>query len=267
MPLSGPQPQSAWRGQALGAWESVSDASVHTVLEVQAAPMLRYLDRHRARKGARVSSVHFVTKAVALTLRQLPEINSLLRLGRLYRRRDADIFIPVTLDAKGYDLSFVVIRSADTKPVAAIADELTRGAWSLRKKESVPLKPIRSRVLRRPLMRLAGFLLYTLNIWSPAFGIPKNPFGSAAVTDLSELGADYMFPPLLPFARLPLVVGIGPLYEKYGPQGTHETWLRLCIVFDHRIIDGVYAGRICRYLRTVWAAPEQHLDVDGHPAP
>lgn len=259
VPLVGRQELGPWRSQALSAWESVSDASVHTVVDVAAEPMLRFLQQCRHDKGARVTRVHFVVKAVAMTLRQLPDINCLLRNGRLYRRRDADIFMPVALDAEGRDLSFVTLRGVDTKSVTEIASEVSRSAWQLRKQGGVRFKPIRNRFLRRPLMRLGGFVLYSLNVWTPALGIPKNAFGSAAVTDLSELGADYMFPPLLPFARLPLVVGVGSIHETYGPNGEPEKWLRLCIVFDHRIIDGVYAGRICRYLRAIWAEPERHL--------
>lgn len=258
--LTGEMELSPWRGLALVAWESVSDASVHAVVEMDAAPMLQYLDRLNKNTGVRASPVHFTGKAVADTFRHLPDLNCLLRRGRLYRRRDVDIFFPVALDRHGEDLSGMVIRNADTKPVDAIARELTDAAGNLRKQGDENFKAIKGHILRRQLMRFAGFFLYTLNLWTPSLGFPRDGFGSAAVTDLSAFGADYAFPPLLPIARLPLVVGVGGLIDRYDAGGKQGKWLRLCIVFDHRVIDGVYAGRICRHLKSIWAAPERHFD-------
>lgn len=259
--LAGEMELSPWRGVALVAWESVSDASVHAVVEMDAAPMQRYLECLHRETGVRVNPVHFTGKAFADTLRALPDLNCLLRRGRLYRRRDVDIFFPASIDRGGKDLSGIVIRNADTKPVDVIAGELTGAAGNMRKNGDTKFRPIRSHLLRRAQMRLAGFFLYTLNLWTPALGVPRDAFGSAAVSDVSSFGADYVFPPLLPFARLPLVVGVGGLVERYDAGGKPAQWLRLCIVFDHRVIDGVYAGRICRHLKSIWAAPEKHFDA------
>lgn len=257
--LSGEMELSPWRGLALVAWDSVSDASVHAVVEMDAAPMQQYLDRLHRSTGVRVSTVHFVGKAFADTLRRFPDLNCLLRRGRLYRRRDVDIFFPVALDRRGEDLSGIVIRNADTKSADVIARELTDAASELKKHGEENFKAIKGHIFRRALMRFAGFFLYTLNLWTPAIGFPRDAFGSAAVTDISAFGADYAFPPLLPIARLPVVVGVGGLIDRYDADGKQGKWLRLCIVFDHRVIDGVYAGRMCRHLKSIWAAPERHF--------
>jgi len=258
--LDGEMKLSPWRGLALVAWESVSDASVHAVVEMDAAPMLRYLDNLQQSTGVRVSPVHFVGKAVADTFRHLPDMNCLLRRGRLYRRRDVDIFFPVALDRRGEDLSGVVIRNVDTKPVDVIARELSEAARRLREHGDENFRAVKMHQLRRAMMRFAGFFLYTLNLWTPALGVPRDAFGSAAVTDTSAFGADFIFPPLLPVARLPFVIGVGTLFDRLDSDGKPGTWLRLCIVFDHRIIDGVYGGRICRHLKAIWAEPERHFD-------
>lgn len=252
---------SPWRGLAIVAWESVSDASVHAVVEMDAAPMQQYLDHLHEKTGVRVNPVHFAGKAVADTFRSLPDLNCLLRRGQLYRRRDVDIFFPVALDHHGENLSGVVIRNVDTKSLDAIAQELKDAANRLRTHGDTNFKAIKSHMLRRALMRFSGFFLYTLNLWTPALGVPRDAFGSAAVSDVSAFGADFVFPPLLPVARLPLIVGVGGLIDRLNADGKPEKWLRLCIVFDHRVIDGVYAGRISRHLRSIWAEPEKHLDA------
>lgn len=260
--LAGEMELSAWRSLALVAWDSVSDASVHAVVEVDAAPMLRYLEKLEKGSGVRVSPAHFAGKAIADAFHHLPDLNCLLRRGRIYRRRDVDIFFPVALDHDGEDLSGTIIRNVDTKPIDEIARELQAAAGRLRKKDSKSSKPIRSHFLRRISLQIAGFFLYTLNVWVPAFGIPRDAFGSVAVTDMTGFDSDYAFPPLLPFARLPLVVGVCGLFDRYDAKGKPVKWLRLCFVFDHRIIDGVYAGRISRHLRSIWADPKRHFDTD-----
>ena len=81
--LSGEMELSPWRGLALVAWDSVSDASVHAVVEMEAAPMLRYLERVRKDTGVNVSQVHFTGEAIADAFRALPGLNCLIRPGRM----------------------------------------------------------------------------------------------------------------------------------------------------------------------------------------
>jgi len=262
IPLEGPLTLSPWRRMALSAWPTVSDASVLGVVELSAAPMLEYIRREGERTGVRPAPLHFVAKSLADTFRQFPDVNCLLRAGRLYRRRDVDIFFPVAMDPKGWDLSGVVVRNADRLSVAEISRELTSAALELRRAGDTGFQ-VKNRIIGRVLMRTAGFFLYTLNLWTPALGFPRDAFGSAAVTDLAPFGADLAFPPLLPIARLPLVVGVGSVAERYGPDGKTEKLLRLGVVFDHRVIDGVYAGRICHRIRAIFADPERHLSRDA----
>jgi len=258
IPLNGPLELSPWRSMALLAWPSVSDASVHAVVEVDAEPMLQFIKRRSKSSGTRIAPVHFVGKTLADTLRELPDVNCILRRRRLYQRRDVDIMFPVALDREGNDLSAAVVRNADRKPVEEVASELAQAAADLRSQGGSSFKA-GTHILQGPLLRFAQFLLYTLNVWTPALGMPQNAFGSAAVSDVSSFGADFAFPPLLPMARLPIVIGVGPVFERYGPDGALEKWIRLFVVFDHRVIDGVYAGRITKFIRSVFAKPDEYF--------
>lgn len=55
------------------------------------------------------------------------------------------------------------------------------------------------------MQRLVSFICYQLNIWSPAFGIQQNAFGSAMVTSIGMLGIQRGFAPLLPFVDCPII--------------------------------------------------------------
>jgi pyruvate dehydrogenase E2 component (dihydrolipoamide acetyltransferase) len=274
VPLAGRRELSAWRSLALATWRDVSAASVPAVLEIDAEPMLRFLERESARAGVRVTMVHAVGKAAAEILRRLPDVNCLVRLGGLYRRRNADVFFPVALDEAGEDLSGYVVRDADRKALVEIARELAEAARRMRLSGGDPgYSGLRGagfarRVLARLVLRAGGLVLFTLNRWSPVLGLPRNAFGSVAVTDISKFGADWAYPPLLPFARLPFLLGVGPVVDR--PVLAGGTWrvqrtLRLIVVFDHRVIDGVYGGRMARLLRDLFADPERHFGA-GTPA-
>lgn len=263
IPLEGPVELSPWRRMALLAWDSVSDASVHAVIEVEAQPMLDFITRRGKATSTRITPVHFVGKTLADTMRTLPDVNCILRRRRLYRRRDVDIMFPVALDREGYDLSAAVIRNVDHKSIEGIANELREMVTELRNQGGSSFKA-GTHILQGIMLRFTQFLLYTLNVWTPALGLPQNAFGSAAVTDVSSFGADFAFPPLLPLAHLPIVLGVGPVFDRYHADGKSAKWIRLFVVFDHRVIDGVYAGRINHRIRTIFSNPEKYFGEAGH---
>ena len=256
----------AWRSLSLAAWKTPSEASVYAQLELDAEPMLAFLRRASEQSGVPTAMVHGVGRAVAEVLRRFPDANCLLRWGRLYRRRDVDLFFPVAMDSQGDELSGVVLRGVDRMTLSDVAVALSREAVRARRSRRIAwtaqVPGFLARTCSRLAMRAGGFVLYTLNLWSPAFGLPRDGFGSAAVSDLSRFGAKLAFPPLLPIARLPLLVGIGPIVE--GGAWRDGRWvprkqLSLSIVFDHRVLDGVYAGRMNRCLERIFANPEEHL--------
>lgn len=267
VPLLGPRRLSPWRNAALSAWRTVGEASVHAVIDIEAGPILNFIESARERTGTHPTLVHCTGKATGMMLRRFPDINCLLRFGRLYQRRDVDIFFTVALDRRGEDLSGVVINGVDSLPVEAIAEQLTSAGLKLRQQGDTGFRGIKAtgvfgRILSRLMMHVGGFILYTLNIWSPLLGMPKNAFGSAAVSDISRFGSEFAFPPLLPIARIPLVIGMGPVITKpvyNGGEFKPVPHLRLCVVFDHRVIDGVYAGRMFRFFREIFSKPDEYL--------
>lgn len=198
---------------------------------------------------------HAVGKCVAAMLDRFPAVNTLRRLGGLYPRRSVDLFFTAAMDSRGEDLSGVVVRDVPSLSLVDVAMSMSRAAFRLRKHGDAGFERVKRqgfvlRWLARIWMRVGGFFLYTLNLWHPWFGMPRDAFGSAAITDVSRFGADFVYPPILPLARLPAVFAVGPVRGRA---------LHLSIVFDHRVIDGVYGGRMLRYLKQVFSAPDRHL--------
>lgn len=217
VPLGAPLTLTSWRKVAIGTWRTAGDASIYLMLEVNAEPALAYLAALNTRTETRVTLSSFVGRVVAGTLRRHPEINCVLRFGRLYPRRTVDLFFQVATDPLGQDLSGTTIRQADTKSVETISAELQANVARIRREGDVAFKRMKALmgalpgILAGPLLRLSGVFAYTLNLWTPLHGTPRDPFGSVMITNIGSLGLEMAFAPLVPYSRVPLVIAVGAL--------------------------------------------------------
>jgi pyruvate dehydrogenase E2 component (dihydrolipoamide acetyltransferase) len=256
---------SGWRKVALGTWRTAKDPSVYGVLELDAAKALAHVAALSAASGTRVTLTAFVGKAVAEAFRRHPDINAVLRFGRLYPRRSVTLFFQVATDAAGEDLSGVTVTAAETKSIVQVAAELAPKIGAVRSHTDRSFAAIKGLMGRLPglaaglVLDLASFLQYGLNLWSPLFGTPRDPMGSVMVTNVGSLGLDFAFAPLVPYSRVPMVVAIGAVTERavvHDGQIAARPIVRLCVTFDHRLIDGVHAAKLADVVREAFAAPD-----------
>jgi pyruvate dehydrogenase E2 component (dihydrolipoamide acetyltransferase) len=110
------------------------------------------------------------------------------------------------------------------------------------------------------LMDWTGHFLYALNLWTPLFGVPKDSFGSAMITNIGSIGLDMAFAPLVPYSRVPLLLAVGaanrvPVFRE--DQVTSATRLKLCVTIDHRLIDGMHAAKMSKEVENIFNHPEQ----------
>ncbi len=262
---------SGWRKIAIGTWRRPGDPSVYGVLEVEIEPALQYLEKVRQKTGKKVTLTHFIGKAIATVLARHPDLNCMLRWGRLYPRKDVDIFFQVASDTAGKDLSGVTIRQADKKSIAELADEMAGRVAKIREKGDPEFKQVKGMMRMMPgmlvgkLLDLTSILMYTFNIWSPLIGSPRDPFGSAMITSIGSLGLDAAFAPLVPYSRIPLLVAIGVAKDtpvaREGGRVEVARMVRLCATIDHRLIDGVHAANMNKTLTAILADPEKEWGV------
>lgn len=259
---------SSFRKIALGTWQTVGDPSVYGIMELEVRPTLKLIEELRAETGQKITITHIVGKAIANAIAKHPEINCILRWGRLYPRKTVDVHYLIASDDQGKDLTGTTIREADKKSVVMIATELSQKAKTIRatgdqefKKVKKTMKKIPGLVVRH-MMNLTSFILYTLNIWSPLLGSPQDPFGSVIITNIGSLGLDTAFVPLVPYSRVPLLLAVSVIKEqvvvKEGKM-VIEPVVRICATFDHRMIDGMHASHICKTIHKMFAQPEVYL--------
>ncbi len=261
-----PHRASSWRKIAVGTWKTVGDPSVYGVAEMDVAPALAYLEKMRVLTGVKLTLSHFTGKAIALTLARHPEINCMLRFSRLYPRKNVDVFFQVASDSSGLDLSGMTVRNADRKTIAEIALEMQDRVRAIREEGDPAFKQMKGTMgllpswATRYVLGIAGFMMYTLNLWSPLLGSPRDPFGSVMITNIGSLGLDMAFAPLVPYSRVPLLIAVGSAQEAPVVREGKLTVGHICklsVTFDHRLIDGMHAARMLKTLTAIYADPEK----------
>jgi pyruvate/2-oxoglutarate dehydrogenase complex dihydrolipoamide acyltransferase (E2) component len=270
--LEKPLPISPWRKIAIGTWRTAGDPSVYAELELDATAALDYLERWKTHGGRRATLTHFAGKAIAEVIHRHPQINCLLRFGRLYPRSSVDVFFQVATDMKGEDLSGMTIRQADRKTIGDIIHEMEDRVRMIRGKTDPSYAKMKGLMGILPgwavgyAIDAASFLMYALNIWSPLIGSPRDSFGSVMVTSIGSLGLDSAFVPLVPYSRVPLLLAIGAVREKpVVKNGKIEIApiVKICATFDHRVIDGVHGSHMARTLKAIFENPGKELGEPG----
>jgi pyruvate dehydrogenase E2 component (dihydrolipoamide acetyltransferase) len=259
---------SSFRRMAAAMWSQPRDPSIYGAMDVDATPLLAFLDEARADAGpdVKLTITHLVARAVAIALHDQPEINAKVRFwGRLEQRESVDIFVSVSTDG-GRDLSGARIERADEKSLVELARAVAAQARTIRDGNDASYKKSRKLLgqipwwLTRPATRLSDLLVNELHVDLPKQGMPLDPFGSALITSVGMFGIDTAFAPFVPLARCPMLIlvpEVRPRPWAVGDRVEVRPVLRLCATFDHRIIDGAAAGRFARALGVLFADPSR----------
>jgi pyruvate/2-oxoglutarate dehydrogenase complex dihydrolipoamide acyltransferase (E2) component len=278
-PFGPPQEPSKFRRLAVGSWNAPDNPTIYGVLELNVERALAYLDQLRKKTDEKLTITHYLGKMLAEVMALHPELNCELRFGKFYPRKSVDLSFQVAIEDEEadfglkhrHDLSSGIVRDAHLKSVIEIARELNATARKIRSEQDpgfAGIKRLSALVpgfLQTTAVGLLQWMIRTLNLWSPLFGIPKNAFGSLLITNVGSLGLDFALPALFPPSGVPSIIAVGAIYRapvyETDAEGTVirtrlERFVRLCGAFDHRYIDGMHASRIARDMRRFTEHPE-----------
>lgn len=260
-----PMPEaSSFRRTAAAMWRAPNDPSIHGSMDVDATAALAFIEAHRQRTGEKLSLTHLVCFAVAKAFAAHPELNAKVRFGgRLERRQTVDLFVSVSTGG-GKDLSGAKVERADALDLSGWVEAVSGKARAIREGKDPAFEKSRGLFkalpffVLRPLLALVDFLTNELHLHLPGQGMPRDPFGTAVVTNVGMFGIDTAFAPMVPLARCPLLLLVPEVRER--PWVEHgrlvvRPVLRLCATFDHRIIDGHAAGKLAKAIREALEAP------------
>jgi pyruvate dehydrogenase E2 component (dihydrolipoamide acetyltransferase) len=162
----------------------------------------------------------------------------------------------------------VTIHQAEAKPLLEIAKEINKKVGAVKNHSDRTYKKMKSIVSLLPscftgiLLDLSSFLQYSLNLWSPLLGTPKDPLGSIQITNIGSIGLDFAFAPLVPYSRVPMVIAVGAIKDQVVAKDGKAVvvpMLRLCVTFDHRLIDGAHAAKLAKVAEAIFCAPDKEL--------
>jgi pyruvate dehydrogenase E2 component (dihydrolipoamide acetyltransferase) len=259
---------SSFRKIALGTWHDAKDPSVYGALVVEVDAVLAYIEAFRAATGKRLTLTHLMAKALALVYAEIPDANAMIRWGGIWMRKDVAVFFQVAMEdpvTGEIDLSGVTIRRPDQKSTLDIVGEFEAAAGKVRAGKDEEKESTRQTFKRLPgwlvgwVLDLTSLLIYGLNLDLRWAGLPRDPFGSAMVTNIGTLGLEEAYVPLVPYSRVPLLIALGAVKRELVPDDAGNPrvahTLRLCATFDHRILDGAHAAKMAKVIRRAFADP------------
>ena len=250
-------PLRGWRKVAVQTWRPPRDPSVYATLEIPMRNALAYLERLREETGVRVTVTHLVARGIALAIRSHPQLNGIVARGRIMLRDTVDMFLQVAIEG-GKELSGIKISRADEKSVVEIAREMEERVERLRARRDKQVEQTKSLLdripvpLLGPMMRTIAYLIYDLDLDLSRFGIVKDEFGSAMVTNVGMFGLTQAYAPLVPFSRTPVVVLVGEVVERPVVEAGRlvaRPMMNLGVTFDHRFMDGWHGGAMAQLFR------------------
>jgi pyruvate dehydrogenase E2 component (dihydrolipoamide acetyltransferase) len=263
---------SSFRKIAIGTWRTAYDPSVYGTMELRMDDAIRYIHEFREKTGKKLTVSHLMAKAAAMVLKECPDANAILRWNRVYLRKRIGIFFQVVMTDEGahkVDLSGATVYDVEQKSLLEIYDDFNAKVEAVRKRKDPALEKTRATFLGIPyfmlnfVLRTISFFSYTLNLDLRRFGIPKDPFGSLMITNIGSLGLDTAYVPLVPYARVPILIALGAVREApVAEQGQIKVgkMMRVNATFDHRFIDGFHASVMSRVLRQWMEHPFEHFD-------
>jgi pyruvate/2-oxoglutarate dehydrogenase complex dihydrolipoamide acyltransferase (E2) component len=261
------EPLRGWRKLAVHTWSPPRDPSTYALVDVRMDAALAYCERLRRETGVHVTVTHLTVHGVALALKQFPQMNGIVARGRIMLRDSVDIFMQVATSG-GTELSGFKVTNADQKTpleIARAADERVARIRARRDQQVERTKSVLDRVPARllgPMMRAISYLIYDRDLDLSRFGVVKDEFGTAMVSNVGVFGIRAAFGPIVPFSRTPMVVLMGAVEDRVVAENGRPVvrpMMTLCVTLDHRFMDGYHGGEMARITREYL----QNLDRDA----
>jgi len=254
---------SSWRRISTALWQEHRSPQVLGFDEIDMTTLQARVPELREELGTRVTVTHIVVKAVAAVLAEHPDLNVVLRRGRVQRRKHVDVFVQVAIPASRpgeADLSGVPIRDANEKDLSNIASELSGRAQKMRAGQDEDMGQIKELLNVVPgavlgkLMHAMSSLSFDAGLDLSALGLHPDPFGSAMVTNCAGFGIDVGLAPLTPLSRTPMIFLLGETRNRpvvVDGEVVVRPIMRVGGTFDHRLFDGYQIGLITREIKAI----------------
>ncbi len=247
---------SSWRKISIGSWKPRGDSAVYTQLEIDIEDTLDHIEKLNSQakdEPFKLQFINYFVKALGISIAKNPQINSIIRMGKIYPRKNVDIFFHVVNNFQdGEDLSGFVFRDADKESLWDINKTYYKSAKEIKGGQNNKFTSVKKAFqiipgfLSQTALKLVGFVLYSLNIWNPLLG-ERDAIGGIMLTYIGSLGIDNGFTPIAPYTRIPMVVSVGTIKKRpivIDDLVVARKTVKVGFVFDHRLCDGVQMQKL-----------------------
>jgi pyruvate/2-oxoglutarate dehydrogenase complex dihydrolipoamide acyltransferase (E2) component len=254
---------SGWRKLAASTWSRPMDPQFFGDMNVDAEPLLAYIEDARRTGGEHVTMTHLVGRAVAHGLATVPDMRVRIAHGRLHERESVDVFFIVATRG-GRELTGVKVADADRKTAVEIAAELNRRYAGIEAGTAEDLDRGKALLARLPprllgaALSVGAWLTSGLNLDLTRLGMPRQAFGGAMVTSVGMWGIDHAYSPLAHYYRVPVLVLVGAVRKQpvvVDDAVVIRPMMTLTATFDHRYVDGYHAAQFGDAIRRYCADP------------
>ncbi len=227
LPFSGARKTMAAR--LAESWRSSPRAENYMRVDVTELVRIREKNREdwEKRYGVRPSVNDFIIAAAAIAIREHPMVNSALLEGKIEVYEDINISIAVAYE-KG--LITPVLRKADARDIFDIARESRRLAALVRKGEHT------SQIIADSTFTITNLGMYDVEFFVPITNPPES-----AILAVGKI------------AKEPVVI-----HDAIAIR----SMMRLCLAYDHRVLDGVTAARFLQSVKRVLENPVEVMPKD-----
>ncbi len=193
-------------------------------MSVDVTELSRIREKNRTawehKRGISPSVNDVIIAAAAVALRAYPIVNSSLQGGKIEVYEDINISIAVAYE-KG--LITPVLRRADARDIFDIAKESRRLAETVRKGEHT------SEIIADSTFTITNLGMFDVEFFVPIINPPES-----AILAVGKI------------EKKPVVINDGIAIRSM---------LRLCLAYDHRVLDGVVAARFLQSIKGVLENP------------
>ena len=240
-----------WRRMAAAIFERPRDGRVFGMMDIDVTDAMAWM-RERNAAGARLTPTHLVTTAFAHSIAfDCPQLNCVIRFGRVYPREDVGCRLPI--DRDGQDLGSILIRELESKTITQVAEEMNQKVEVARVRNEDPAMQNRNGLaalpwpLRKWAYDTARWLVHEVGV--PVGSFRPGMFGSFMVTNVGPLGLTVGYPALMPASDVPFVVAMGKITRKplaIDEEVVIRDVIPICATFDHRVIDGSGVAKLAK---------------------
>jgi pyruvate dehydrogenase E2 component (dihydrolipoamide acetyltransferase) len=236
---------------ALATWNSPGDPSVFNNLEVDVGILDKFIAKHKQKNpDENITYTHLMLKALAYTIKSIKNLNSTIAFGSY--RSIKDVNISCLVDVKGTNLAPMLVRNVNRLNVGEIQQQIKSKIKHLKTKKDKDFNHQMGIVnflhssLVSVVISLSSFISYYLGQEIKVLKIKKYGFGTAVLTNCTNMEIYNSFAPLVPFTKSMCVAvlckpKLRPVVDEKG-EIVVKNMMNINVTFDHRYADGFQAS-------------------------